>query len=398
MHDLRILVLTHELPPFRGGVGTYCVETAKAAVAQGHTVEILAPDFGKDNSEEDRLYPFTVRRFAGGVYATRALPRLLRALLSTKPWTFDIVHAADWPFVMLIPWMRPFIRRRIVAMMHGTDVLLLAKSRAAGFLFGRSYLRGADHVVANSRFTEDLLLKYHPYLASPRRTAVTLLGVDPFWFAPPVGASETLDRHGVPKNRKLLLTVARLDVRKGHRHLLQALALLPQHAKEQLGYVIVGKGLDPAYQDELKRLAEVSGVPVVFAGAVSNDDVRNFYASAWLFCMLAEPNPEKVEGFGLAYLEAAAQSLPSVAAPNGGVPEVVLDGKTGILLTDRSPKKLANLLEELLGRQEDVAKFGSAARIWAQTFSWQRCAELTYQLEEAAQQAPSRANVVAGES
>ena len=395
---MRILIMTHEFPPFRGGVGTYCVETARAAVAEGCTVEILAPDFGKDNSAEDRRYPFTVRRFAGGVYATRALPRLLLALLRAKPWTFDVVHAADWPFVMLIPWLRSLIRGRIVATMHGTDVLLLAKSRMAGWLFGRAYLRGADHVVANSRFTEKLVLEYHPYLASPRRTAVTLLGVDPFWFDPAVGASETLDRHGVPKNRKLLLTVARLDVRKGHRHLLQALALLPQHVKDQLAYVIVGKALDPAYHDELKQLAQASGVPVVFAGAVSNEDVRNFYATAWLFCMLAEPNPEKVEGFGLAYLEAAAQSLPSVAAPNGGVPEVVLDGETGVLLADRAPEKLANLLVDLLGRQDDVVKLGSAARAWAQTFSWRRCAELTYQPERAAHQSSPRAEIVAGES
>ena len=395
---MRILIMTHEFPPFRGGVGTYCVETARAAVAQGCTVEILAPDFGKDNSAEDRRYSFTVRRFAGCVYATRALPRLLLALLRAKPWTFDVVHAADWPFVMLIPWLRSLMRGRIVATMHGTDVLLLAKSRVAGWLFGRAYLQGANHVVANSRFTEKLVLEYHPYLASPRRTAVTLLGVDPFWFDPAVGASETLDRHDVPKNRKLLLTVARLDVRKGHRHLLQALALLPQHAKDQLAYVIVGKALDLAYQDELKQLARASGVPVVFAGAVSNEDVRSFYAKAWLFCMLAEPNPEKVEGFGLAYLEAAAQSLPSVAAPNGGVPEVVLDGETGVLLADRAPEKLANLLVDLLGRQEDVARLGSAAKTWAQTFSWHRCAELTYQPERAAHQTSPRAEIVAGKS
>ncbi|BAL78847.1 glycosyltransferase family 4 protein [Bradyrhizobium cosmicum] len=395
---MRILILTHEFPPFRGGVGTYCVETARAATAEGCTVEILVPDFGKDNTADDRRYPFAVRRFAGGVYATRALPSLLLALLRARPWTFDVVHAADWPFVMLIPWLRFLMRGRIVATMHGTDVLLLAKSRVAGWLFGRAYLRGADRVVANSRFTEKLVLEHHPYLGSPRRTAVTLLGVDPFWFQPAVGASETLDRHGVPKDRKLLLTVARLDVRKGHRHLLQALALLPQHAKDQLAYVIVGKALDPAYQDELKRLAQASGVPVVFAGAVSNEDVRNFYATAWLFCMLAEPNPEKVEGFGLAYLEAAAQSLPSVAAPNGGVPEVVLDGETGILLADRAPERLADLLVDLLGRREDVARLGSAARTWAQTFSWQRCAELTYQPERTVHQTPPRAEIVAGKS
>lgn len=395
---MRILVLTHEFPPFRGGVGTYCVEMARAATAQGHTVEILAPDFGSDNSEADRLYPFAVRRFAGGVYATRALPRLLFALLRARPWTFDVIHAADWPFVMVIPWLRRLTRRPIVAMMHGTDVLLLAKSRVTGLLFGRSYLRGADHVVANSRFTEALVLRHHPYLASPPRTAVTLLGVDPFWFGKSEDTAATLAKYAVPTGRKLLLTVARLDVRKGHRHLLQALALLPQHAKDQLGYVVVGKALDASYQDELKRLAAACGVPVVFTGAVSNEEVRSFYASAWLFCMVAEPNPEKVEGFGLAYLEAAAQSLPSAAAPHGGVPEVVLDGETGVLLEDRSPEKLAGLLEQLLDRPQDVEKFGAAARNWAQTFSWERCAELTYRPDTAAHRPHPRAEIAAGRS
>ena len=376
---MRILILTHEFPPFRGGVGTYCVETAKAAVAAGHTVEILAPDYGKQNGDDDRQYPFGVRRFSGGVYATAALPRLLLELLKVKPWTFDCVHAADWPFVMVIPWLKRLARKPVIATMHGTDVLLLAKARVAGLLFGRAYLRGADHVVANSQFTANLVLKHHPYLASPPRLAVTLLGVDPFWFEAPRDVATTLDRFGVPAGRKLLLTVARLDIRKGHRQVLRALALLPETAKNRLAYVIVGKALDESYLAELKALAEGCGVPVIFTGAVTNEDVRNFYTSAWLFCMLAEPNPEKVEGFGLAYLEAAAQSLPSVAAPHGGVPEVVRDGETGILLADRAPDRLAQVIAGLLGRENDVINYGRAAQDWARSFTWQRCAQLTYE-------------------
>ena len=94
--------------------------------------------------------------------------------------------------------------------------------------------------------------------------------------------------------------------------------------------------------------------------------------------MLAEHHQKKVEGFGLVYLEAAAQSLPSIASPMGGVPEVVIQNKTGCLIEEHTPQAVAKTIQHLLANPEKVKTFGENALEWAKTFTWEACARNTY--------------------
>jgi phosphatidylinositol alpha-1,6-mannosyltransferase len=143
--------------------------------------------------------------------------------------------------------------------------------------------------------------------------------------------------------------------------------------------VVTGSALNPQYRSELEALSRGCGVPVRFVGEVDRVTLRALYASAELFCMPGERDPKSVEGFGLAYLEAAAQRVPAIGSFLGGVPEVVQDGQTGVLLPPGRPALVAETLERLLTDPARARAMGRQARFWAEKFSWTRCAAMTYQ-------------------
>ncbi|WP_199088325.1 glycosyltransferase family 4 protein [Bosea sp. ASV33] len=376
----RILVVTYEFPPLLGGVGTYCVEIARAATALGHDVTVVAPTHDSDNASYDAGLPFAVERLPIAHYTRNSLRCLMvyaRRLMRRDIAQFDIVHLADWPPIVaarMVALLRP-LRFRVI--LHGTDALLLNQARLPRLLGAGRALALAEKVVANSRYTLAIARREHPAITDAS-AEVALLGVGPSWFGPVAGEADLRSRYGIPQDRRILLSVSRLDERKGHRHVLEALARLSPAEKAQVVYVVVGKAGDPAHAETLRRQAAGIGLPVIFTGPLPEDDVRALYAAAYLFLLLGEDRNDKIEGFGLVYLEAGAQGVPSIASPVGGVPEVVLDGRTGRLVDYRDPVTVAGVVGALLADETERDRLGAQARDWAGSLTWARCAELTF--------------------
>jgi glycosyltransferase involved in cell wall biosynthesis len=374
----KILLITTEYPPITGGIGTYVYQLASAAAKRGHDVTVFAPDFGKPASELAGYDPgFTVVRYSGGSYTIRDFTRYFSAVWRQLGAAhYDVVHAADWPSALMMRNVNRFKRVPYVVTVHGTDVLLMPHSRQIK-LFGSRIFEMPQRIMTNSSFTRDLLLENFPAV-DPARVDVTLLGVGPEWFEPVEDATSTLRRLGIAEDRFRMLTVARLDERKGHRLVFRALGELPAQLAARMTYIVVGKG-DAAYTEELHRLAENCPVPTVFTGPVANEDLKALYATADVFCMPGEPHPRRVEGFGLVYLEAAAQGVPAIASRVGAIPEVVVDGETGIVIAPSDYEALRSSIERVVTEPELLGRLGDNAREWARSFTWDRCAEKTYE-------------------
>lgn len=376
----RVVILTYEFPPLVGGVGTYCMAMATAASELGHDVTVLAPDHGRDNGADDAALPFRVERLAMPNYSPRSLAQYVVALVRLRVGASDVVLLADWPLIVAARVSNLFHRLRYRVVLHGTDALLLNQARLPRMLNAGRALAKAERIVANSAYTLSIARREHPFLRDDQ-CAVALLGVSPYWFEPAGDPFALRTRLGIPADRRIVLSVSRLDERKGHRHMLATLDRLDAADKNGIVYVIVGRTGDPAYEQELKRTAAMIGLPVVFAGGLANADVRTLYSDAYLFFLLGEDRPDKVEGFGLVFLEAAAQGTPSLASPIGGVPEVVLDGETGVLTDWRDPATASAALSGLLNEPERRNRLGSAARQWARTLTWRLCATTTFELD-----------------
>ncbi|MEU7899628.1 glycogen synthase [Nonomuraea sp. NPDC049152] len=249
----------------------------------------------------------------------------------------------------------------------------------------RTALAAADAIVAVSEGMRRDVLAAYPEIA-PARVSVIHNGIDTVEYAPDHGL-EVLKKHGIDPGRPYVVFVGRITRQKGLVHLLRA-----------------ARDLDPGAQlvlcagapDTPEIAAEVSGL----VGGLGRDGVF------WISEMLPKPEviqllthatvfvcPSVYEPMGIVNLEAMACETAVVATATGGIPEVVADGSTGLLVpieqgadgTPDDPERFAADLAErvnaLLGDPGRARAFGEAGRARAiEHFSWERIAERTMDL------------------
>jgi len=189
----------------------------------------------------------------------------------------------------------------------------------------------------------------------PERLRVIYSGLDT--SAVPVQADGHQIRHefGIPVDVPLIGTVGNLFPRKGYEVMLRALPTILKSLPE-LHYLVVGGG-NAAYETRLRSLVEELGVAnrVHFAGF--QDPVYSCLAAMDLYV-----HPALTEGFGIAVLEAMAMRKPVVATATGGLPEIVQDGETGIVVLPGDSDALAQSVSELLQDPARCRQMGEAGR------------------------------------
>jgi phosphatidylinositol alpha-1,6-mannosyltransferase len=202
------------------------------------------------------------------------------------------------------------------------------------------------------------------------RICVITNGVNPQRFKPAA-------THKIEDGQKSLLTVARLDMHKGHDRILEAVAILKEHNLTPR-YIIVGEG---EQEIRLRRMVQNLGLErqVIFAGFIPDSQLPEIYANSDIFVMASREIPGRldlVEGFGISFLEASASGLPVVAGRSGGVPDAVRDGETGLLVNPNEPQDVARALHLLLTDNDLARKLGNEGRKWAENqMSWECVAE-----------------------
>jgi glycosyltransferase involved in cell wall biosynthesis len=152
-----------------------------------------------------------------------------------------------------------------------------------------------------------------------------------------------------------VLAVGRLVTLKGHAVLLEAIARL-NGAGEPVCATIVGDG---PCRGALEQRARALGVAdrVSFAGTVGQDEIGDYYERADIFCL-----PSFVEGIPVVLLEAMACGIPVVASRITGIPELVEDGTSGVLVAPGRPDLLADALRSLLADADRRAELAARAR------------------------------------
>jgi colanic acid/amylovoran biosynthesis glycosyltransferase len=194
----------------------------------------------------------------------------------------------------------------------------------------------------------------------------------------PGGSAET-------KIANRILCVGRLVPEKGHAVLLQAVAELARRGLD-VDLDLVGDG--PA-KASLELLAARFGIGahVKFHGAVGQDDIREFYARASLFCM-----PSFAEGLPGVLMEAMAMELAVISTRITGVPELITDGVDGLLVSPARPDQLADAIRALLDDHGYARELGQRARAKVLSdFNASRCGEEIRALFEAELSAPDQA-------
>jgi phosphatidylinositol alpha-1,6-mannosyltransferase len=256
-----------------------------------------------------------------------------------------------------------------VCWVHGEELGYVDSSRELQFL-ARRVFRHARAVVANSGNTAELLKQ-----RGVPESAIHVVrpGVDYDRFRPDVPGAARLRRELAPGGETICLTVGRLQRRKGHDLVIEALAGMRDVSR--IRYVIVGDGEERPRLEALIRTHRLEP-NVVFAGRVKADDLPMYYAAADLFVHPNRVDGSDFEGFGVVFLEAAACGLPVIAGRSGGVPEAVADGVSGVLVSGSDALELRTAMQDLIDAPAPRQAMGqrARARVLAE-FGWQRAAD-----------------------
>ena len=361
-------------------MATYTHNLAKSA-ANLHHVRVIAPEYSwKSADDTDRGYD--VRRFPypRGVYRSIEFPRFFRrALFAAIAEPDAVFHAADWPWAFAFHLARRLVKFQYYATIHGSDVLNMSHTALARFLRIANPYANADRVIANSAATLEIYNTAVSRKPDKQHRLVAPLGVDSVWFE----ASDPTAASGlVPKLQPtdlLLLSVGRLDRRKGHFMVLEALKRLPNELADRVVYAVVGREIDLQYAARLREAASDCRSKVHFLGTVDQASLRSLYARADLFTLPGEFHPRSIEGFGLVFLEAGAQHTPSLATDIGGISEAIVNRETGVVTAAGNQADYEAALHKILSTPDLRRLYGRNARKYAESFTWDRCAALTYE-------------------
>lgn len=391
---MRILHVVTAFPRYPGDlVSHWLVELVERLRDNGHEVEVLCPayrgggatDIGGipvhrfryfparwEDLTHDEATPDRVRRswryrviaafyVAGGIVASWRLCRRRH---------YDIVHV-HWPVphALFGAVARSAGGARLVTLWYGVELHWVAGSLPWLRWFVRWALRSSDQVVAISSYTAraitsvaDVAVRVIPYTVTLSKQPPAAGGT-PGSVAPL--RSARLQRNGGFR----ILFVGRLVERKGVANLLEAIRRLPPELDARLE--VVGDGPE---RPKLEAQARRGGLAprVTMRGGVSDQELRDAYGSADVVVLPSiRDSRSDTEGLGVVLLEAMAYGLPVIGSAIGGIPDIILDGETGLLVPPQDPAALAAALERLATDPGLAARLGQAGHQHARkNFSW----------------------------
>lgn len=350
---MRILFWSSTFWPKIGGVEVLASQLLPALQTRGHEFAVIAPRLGHKQEDRPPFDNIAVHRFAfydqsvlqgiDSLAATRqAICEIKRAF---RP---DLVHvnAIDvGVFFHLITWhVHP---APMLVTLHGRWNNLTPSKNS---LISKT-LKRADWVVGCSKDILDYGLEFAPELAG--RSSVVYNGIRPASAAAPPLCFDP----------PTVLCLGRLAPEKGFDIALQAFALF-KGCHPSLRILIAGDGEARA---DLERQAAALGLDnVEFLGWVAPEGVPGLINLTDVVVM-----PSRQDSFPLVALEAGMMGRPIVATRVGGLPELIEDGETGLLVASENPAELGAAVASLLADPQRAKRFGRAARerILRQ-FSW----------------------------
>jgi phosphatidylinositol alpha-1,6-mannosyltransferase len=360
----RVLVLTDSFPPHAGGSREYNYNVYRELVALGNYEVTILTKKVPGWEEFDRTASSgkfqVIRRFRPlANLKLKELPKgiypFLHTLLQIARNRPEIIHAGDlYPQGLTALFAKKVFRIPYVVYCHGEEVTQMDRYKYQPRVRNLIY-KSADAVVANSDFACGLLSRIG---VAQKKIQKINPGVDAERFKP-TARSEELCRRFHLEGKTVILTVARLVPRKGHRAALDAFSRVCEEFPSAR-YLIVGTGPE---EDSLKQIVRDRKLEdrVTFVGFVPSEKLPVYYNVCDIMLLANREEADgDVEGFGIVFLEANAAGKPVIAGRTGGAVEAVQDGLTGLLVNPDDEMELAAALRRLLLNVELRERLGRA--------------------------------------
>lgn len=369
----RLLLVSEVFPPRTGGSGRWFWELYRRLPRE--RVRVAAgecpgqEEFDRGHDLRVVRMPLTFRRW--GVLSASGLPgysgaaRRLRRLVRAE--RVGMIHCGRClPEGLIATWIKWTTGTPFLCYAHGEDIGTATDSRELSWLT-RRVLGAAKFLIANSRNTACILREKWGLAESKIRLLHP--GVDTSWFVPVPRDPAARAELGWG-DRPIVLTVGRLQRRKGHDQMIRALSIIRSVVPDVL-YAIVGDGEERGPLSELVARERLQG-HVQFLGELDDGLLLRCYQQCDLSVLPNRQIGQDIEGFGMVLLEAQACGRPVLAGASGGTAETMEIPETGRVVPCDGPDELAAMVIDLLSDRRRLDRMGQAARQWAvEQFDWE---------------------------
>ena len=348
------LIITRAFPPELGGMQSLMWGLTKE-MSKNFMIKVFA-DYHENHKEFDNKENFSIER-VGGIKFLRKIRKAQLINEFIKENKIQGIIADHWKSLELIK-----TDKKKYCLIHGKEI-----NHPKGSSLNKrvvKVLNNVDKVIANSEYTKNLAINN-----GVNRDKVIVIN-------PGVGIVEELNKKSLEKVESLLkiktprlITVSRFDKRKNHEKVIMALRNLKQQYPN-IVYICIGYGDE---EENLKKLVQELdlGSQVMFFKDISNDLKNALIAKSNIFVMPSIIHKTSVEGFGIAYVEAAQYGIPSLGGKDGGASDAISHDKTGLICDGNNLDDIYSSLNSMIENKK-YHVFGKNAKEYVSKFQWDK--------------------------
>jgi phosphatidylinositol alpha-1,6-mannosyltransferase len=359
----KVLVLTENFPPISGGSGRWFWELYSRLPKEQYL--ILADDV-PGAAEFDTTHQLNIQRIPlksaeWGFKSLRGMKfywRLiwqLRKIIKQQQITHihcgRVIHEGVTAWLLKLITGTPYL-----CYVHGEDVETAATSGEHNLMV-KLVCKHAERLICNSHNSANIVKRLN--YANDDKINVLHPGVDASLFVP-LAEDDGFKQQMGWQDRKVIITVGRLQERKGQDMMIRATALLKQQFPEIL-YAIIGRG---DRLESLKALTAELGLKehVQFLTEVTDPQMIQCYQQCDVFILANRTIGNDIEGFGMVLVEAQACGKPVIAGDSGGTKETMLINESGFVIDCTDAQLISSTVTKLLAEPELSAQMGKIGR------------------------------------
>ena len=346
------LIVTRSFPPELGGMQSLMWGLARE-LSKNFMIKVFA-DYIENHKEFDEQATFSIERVGG--------PKLLRKYRKAylidefiKNGKVNGIIADHWKSLEHLK-----TNKKKYCLIHGKEI-----NHAKGSGINKRLLKvlnNVEKVIANSKYTKNLAIEIG---VKEENIIVINPGIDPI---------KDLDQKSLEKVESLLkvktprlITVSRFDKRKNHEKVIMALRNLKQIYPDII-YICIGYGDEEESIKDLVKELDLEG-QVMFFKDISEDLKNALVAKSNIFVMPSTIYKSSVEGFGIAYTEAAQLSIPSIGGKDGGASDAIDHEKTGLICDGGNLDDIYSSINSMLENKKYL-EYGKNAKEFVSKFYW----------------------------
>ena len=347
------LIVTRSFPPEIGGMQNL-MWGLTYSLSKYNMVKVFA-DYHDNHKEHDSKVSFSIER-VGGVKLFRKYRKasLINEFIKNNK-NISCIIADHWKSIELIK-----TNKKKICLIHSKEI----NHTKGSFINKRvvKVLNNTEHVVANSQYTKNLAIEIG---VNEDKIIVINPGVFP---AKEIDSEFIKDAEKILENKNpRLITVSRFDKRKNHEKIIMAVRNLKQFYPNII-YTCVGYGDE---EENIKKLVKELYLEnqVIFLKDISHDLKNALVSKSNLFVMPSIIYKKSVEGFGIAFAEAAQYGVPSIGGKDGGASDAIKNNETGIICDGNNLEDIYSSIDLIL-KNNSYIELGKKAKEWATKFEW----------------------------